>query len=85
MHCEFRTAAADQVVDELFAFLMTDAAGNESIPAIRLGNVAMPLVGADMERMSSFRGQVEQIAKKMNQVVRLCKFSQKEIIAEFKP
>jgi hypothetical protein len=44
-----------QRIDRLFAWVVTHADGGQGIPSIRVGGMALPLVGADLARMNSLR------------------------------
>lgn len=71
-------------VEELWAYLVIDKDDIEGIisaymPA--LGNV--PLVGADKERMDSFRFLAEETAKTIGVKVQLVRFHGREVLEEF--
>lgn len=47
-------------IEKLYAWIATEKDGSEGIPAIMAGNgMILPLVGADMERIESFREHAE--------------------------
>ena len=48
-------------ITEMFAFVVVGDDGDEGIPAIQMGDLMMPLVGADMERIDSLRPQADEI------------------------
>lgn len=69
---------------EMYAYVMTEADGTEGIPAIRLGDMAYPLVGADMARMDSFKPFVQDLLKQ-GYPVKLLRFklhSTEEIVGD---
>jgi hypothetical protein len=74
------------VIHELYAYVSVDEEGNEGVLAHYvppLGNV--PLVGADMDRMMSYKPYALEIAKLTGMPVRLLKFSIREIMEDFEP
>jgi hypothetical protein len=50
-------------IDEMFAFIVTEDDGSEGIPAVEMGGMAFPLVGADIERIDSLRYLMEGFDK----------------------
>lgn len=52
-----------QRIEEMFAFVCVDDDGTEGIPAIQVGGMAMPLVGADMKRVESLRPIANEMAR----------------------
>lgn len=45
-------------IETLYAWICTEPNGDEGLPAILLGDVWFPAVGADKARMESFRPQI---------------------------
>jgi hypothetical protein len=50
-------------IEKIYAWICLDDDDSEGIPAIQIGNMAYPLIGADKERMESYRPFVEAIRK----------------------
>lgn len=62
-------------VDEVYCFIARNKDGDEGIPAIQLGNLMMPMVGADMDRVLSLMGFAKTMAKEGSVTIELVKFS----------
>lgn len=69
-----------QIITELYAWVCTEPDGSEGIPAVKVGNMVMPLVGADRERVESHREAAVEVANRQGFAIRLVRFSQTEII-----
>jgi hypothetical protein len=73
-------------IDQMWAFLSIDPEdGNEGViagPLMGPGSV-VPLVAADEKRLASLEPVARQWATVFGRVVRLVKFSQREVIMEF--
>lgn len=72
-------------ITELYAYVATDGDEDEGLPAARLGDMAMPLVAADLERLRSLRAYAEATAQATGRPVRLLRFSQREVIETIDP
>lgn len=71
-------------IDEVYAFVCVDDDDTEGIPAMRIGDMGYPMVGADMARVEDLRPAAQQIAD-MGKKVTLVKFSVREEIEVFEP
>lgn len=72
------------IIDEMFAFV-ADGDEGEGIMGIRMGDTWMPLVGADMNRVTSLIPYADHIKKETGIDYRILKFSHKEdITSQFK-
>jgi hypothetical protein len=63
-------------IERIYAWICTEPDGTEGIPAVEgpsIGQV-MPLVGADRERIESFRAEAVAVARGMGLPVRLVCF-----------
>jgi hypothetical protein len=73
-------------IDAIWAFLSIDPEdGNEGViagPLMGPGSV-VPLVAADEKRLASLEPFAQQWAEVFGRVVRLVKFSQREVIREY--
>lgn len=65
-------------ITTLTAFVMTDGDGVEGIPAVHKNGEWMPLIAADQERIESFRPYAQSIARRLNQPIKLVRFSVRE-------
>lgn len=72
-------------ISELFAFLSVDDDGCEGLLAANLGpnGTVFPLIGADRERVESYRPYAAEAALKTGKKIRLARFSTKTILEEF--
>ena len=50
-------------IDRIWAFVAVDDNGDEGIMSALMGEVHMPLIGADMDRVNQLRGHAELISK----------------------
>jgi len=62
-------------IDQMFAFVVLDEDGDEGIPALQLGDMAFPMVGADMERMEALRPHAEHLSKTLGKKITLKHFT----------
>lgn len=69
-------------ITELYAWICTDASGEDGIPATwpDATGMVMPLIGSDKERIESLRAMALSITTTRGFPVRLCKFSQMEVL-----
>ena len=67
-----------QSIDALYAWVATEPDGGEGVCSAQLGDVHMPLVGADMERIKSLRRYAELARAASGYPVRLVRFSRRE-------
>jgi hypothetical protein len=59
-------------VTEMFAFVVADRGpSDEGIPAIDMGGVPYPMVGADIQRCESFYGVAEDLSREIGRRVEL--------------
>lgn len=74
-------------ITELYAYVIADKDENdEGVPAVRVGDNVLPLMGADMERM---RGRLHEVAQheanRTGKTVKLIKSTGIEIIETIEP
>lgn len=70
-------------IEVIYAWVTTEPSGGEGIPAIATETGAiMPLVGADLDRIESFRYVAENMRKHTGYPVRLVRFSNREDLEE---
>ncbi len=73
-------------IEALFAFISVDEGPeDEGIVAARMGNMWMPLVGADMDRIDSLRPLAESVARLTGKKIVMAKFSVREDMEEILP
>ena len=72
-------------IDEMFAFIASDETG-EGICAFPRGDgMMMPMVGADMDRVSDLRTIAQAVATHTGKTIKICRFSTREQIGEILP
>ena len=64
-------------IEEMFAFVASEDDG-EGVAAAQMGNMLMPLVGADAARVDSMRGIAQAICNATGRRITLVRFSQRE-------
>ncbi len=70
-------------IEEMYAFVAEDTGpDDEGVVAMSLGNVLLPLVGADMARVESLRPIAKDISEKTGKKVRLLRFTQREDLGD---
>lgn len=70
-------------IKEMFAFVSEDSGPeDEGIVAMSMGEVMMPLVGADIARAESLKPVARQIALLTRKKVKLLRFSTREDLGE---
>lgn len=67
-------------ITEMWAWVCTEEDGGEGIPAIDIGGMVMPLIGADRKRIESLRKYAEQVVNEKSYPVKLMKFSNMEVV-----
>ncbi len=67
-------------IDQMFAFIVLDEDGTEGIPAVEHGEHLVPLVGADMARVSSLRAIVLADPRLKGYRVTLVTFTHRETL-----
>lgn len=73
-------------IDEMWAWVQFDPVdGNEGIPAIDLGGLAMPMVGADLDMVMGHRDIALRIAKETGRKVELRRFREMTVLEVFEP
>lgn len=63
------------VITDIYAFIAVHADGDEAIPAHSMGNILMPLVGADLTRLQQLRPVAEKVARQSGKQVKLVRFT----------
>lgn len=71
-----------QSIDALYAWVATDSDGGEGVCSAQIGDVHMPLVGADIDRMKSLRPYAQTLRAATGYPVRLVRFSQRDDLEE---
>lgn len=62
-------------IERLYAWITTDATGEDGIPAMNLGGVPMPMIGSDKARIESLRPHAEALALVEGYPIRLVEFT----------
>lgn len=71
------------VIHTVYAYVVVHDSGDEAIPALTLpgpdgGVVMMPLIGADLERMTNLRRYALEVSKASGKPIKLARFTQRE-------
>jgi hypothetical protein len=62
-------------IDELFAWVAVDENGDEGVMGMKTGHGWVPMVGADRERIESFRKYAMAVSAGSREKARLVKFT----------
>lgn len=81
--CEFLTHANHLRIDTMFAFVAVDAENNEGVPAVKIGQMLVPLMCADKDRVDSLRSIALQLARNSKAKIKLIRFTNREELEEF--
>jgi hypothetical protein len=71
-----------QTIDALYAWVATEPDGGEGVCSAQIGEIHMPLVGADIDRIKSLRDYAELVRRATGYPVRLLRFSRREDLEE---
>ena len=75
-----------QTIDEMYAWVLTHPDGSEGVPAaMGASGMWLPLIGADKDRMESFRGYATELAAVENRTISLARFSSREDLERIEP
>ena len=72
-------------ITELYAFIAEEGPEDEGIVAMTVGDMLMPMVGTDMDRVESLRPIAENIARIYSQKIILAKFTIRTDLEEITP
>jgi predicted peroxiredoxin len=74
-------------IEQMYAFVMLDPEDNtEGIPAFHgAGNMAMPMVGANMAMVESLRPLAKQLAEQSGVKITLCRFEVRTEVEVIEP
>lgn len=72
-------------IEALYSYLIVDTDGTEGIPAMRMSEVFMPLLGADEDRVRSLRSIAQDVANERGLPVTLARFTAREDLEIFRP
>lgn len=75
-------------ITEMYAFVILNdglGQGDEGIPAFKMGNMSMPLTGADMERIDSIRPIAQDAANSSGSKIELRHWTQMEVLEVLEP
>ncbi|HEY2249643.1 MAG TPA: hypothetical protein VGH74_01235 [Planctomycetaceae bacterium] len=85
MHSVFGNAPVHyQRIDEMFVFVVDEGKG-EGVPAMQVGQVWMPLVGADKFAVENMRACAQHICNEMKQPMKLLHFSTRTVLETLQP
>jgi len=70
-------------IEEMYAFVAEDSGpDDEGVVAMSVGNVMLPLVGADMARVESLRPIARNISAETGQRIKLLHFTHREELGD---
>lgn len=74
-------------IEQMYAFVMLDPADNtEGVPAFEgPGGMAMPMLGADRERVDQLRPLAQELARTHSAKITLCRFEVRTELETFGP
>lgn len=73
-------------IEQMYAFIIVDTDGTEGIPAFTTASgMAMPLVGADMNRVNSLFPLAQALADSHGKPIELVKFTNREHLNLIQP
>lgn len=73
-------------IEQMYAFVVEDERDNmEGIPAIMSKTGALPMVGADMERVEDLRPAAEKMAKHLGKPITLLRFEVRTEVEVIEP
>lgn len=75
---------AKLVVNSVFVFVIDNPEG-EGIPAMTVGQMVMPLVGADMARVDSLRPYAQELADTSGRSIKILEFSVRRLVDQIEP
>lgn len=73
------------LITELYAFIATEAPGDEGVPAMSIGDKVYPLFGADVQRVDQLRMYAQAISNHTGTTITLAKFSVREELETITP
>jgi hypothetical protein len=71
-----------QKIERLYAWVAEEADGGEGLCSMPLGDLTMPMIGADRERIESMREYAQRIASILGIPVRLIEFSTRTVLED---
>lgn len=69
-------------IDAIYAWVATESDGGEGVCSMIRGDVHMPLIGADLDRIKSLRPQALMIRAATGCPVRLVRYGRREDLEE---
>lgn len=72
-------------VTEVYAFLAVDTDGAEGVPAAELGDMVMPLIAADADRLESLRPMAQSLASSYGMKITVVRFTNREDVETIHP
>jgi hypothetical protein len=71
-----------QKIDALYAWAAREPDGGEGVCSMLLGDIQMPLIGADMERVKSYRPHAEIVHRLSGYPITLVRYAHREDLEE---
>jgi hypothetical protein len=77
--------SATRQITDVYAWLVTDGDGNESVASVDFQDITVPLMNADERRLRRFIPQVRKAARDLGAPARLVRFTRTEVMYEAEP
>lgn len=77
--------AAARTLEDVYAWLVVDADGNEAVASIHYADITVPLMNADARRLRRFIPEVRKAARETGAPARLVRFTRAEVMYEAEP
>jgi hypothetical protein len=71
-----------QKIERLYAWVAEEADGGEGLCSMPLGDIQMPMIGADRARIESMRDYAQRIASILGIPIRLVEFSTRTVLED---
>jgi hypothetical protein len=71
-----------QKIERLYAWIAEEADGGEGLCSVQMGEMQMPMIGADRERIESLRPYAEQVARLSGRPIRLIEYGSRKVLAD---
>lgn len=72
-------------IEKVFAFVVVDTDGTEGVPAVKVGPMVLPLLGADLKRIESLMPIVKNWVMENNRPVTLYVFENRTEVKTISP
>jgi hypothetical protein len=74
-----------RTIDSVYAWIVTDADGNQSVASVNVEDMTLPLMNAEERRLRRFIPQVRKAARELGAPAQLVRFDRAEVLYEAEP